>query len=341
MTYSHRFSIVLPVRNGGQYLQQCVASILAQTYPHFDLIVLDNASTDGSLQWVQALNDPRVMVYESARGLSIEENWGRILSVPKQTWMTMTGHDDVFDPNYLEVMSRLIDQHPDAGLYQTHFRLIDAQARLIRHCVPMPAVERADAFLSRRLIFQRDSFGTGYVFRSVDYEKAGGIPAYKKLMFADDALWIQLMLPSYKATASAECFAYRVHSQSTSYAPDWVSVYDALGNYQTLLFSLALRDSSVKRVVQAQWLEYLIFWYQWSYFSVRNLQDKARLQTVIQASVSKVIGELQELGGIDTGQFKRDVQRQVFSQIARCYWLGKRLWRWGERRVRSRWSEVR
>ena len=338
MSHPHRFSVVLPVRNGGQYLQQCVASILAQTYPHFDLIVLDNASTDGSLAWIRTLDDPRVRVYESAQSLNIEENWSRILSVPKQTWMTMTGHDDLFDPNYLDVMANLIDRHPDAGLYQAHFRLIDAQDQVIRHCVPMPESERADAFLSRRLAFQRDSFGTGYVFRSADYEKIGGIPAYKKLMFADDALWMQLMLPSYKATASEECFAYRVHAQSTSYAPDWASVYDALKHYQMLLFSLAQREVSVKGVLQAQWTEYLIFWYQWAYFSTQDAREQACLRVVIQTWGVEVSDALRKMGRQDANQFLSDVQRQVFSPVARYYWLGKRLWRWGIRRVRSGWA---
>ena len=43
-----QFSIFLPVRNGWPYVQQCVESILNQTYPHFELVILDNQSTDNT-----------------------------------------------------------------------------------------------------------------------------------------------------------------------------------------------------------------------------------------------------------------------------------------------------
>ena len=94
----------------------------------------------------------------------------------------------------------------------------------------------------------------------------------------------------------------------------------------------------MKGVLQAQWTEYLIFWYQWAYFSARDAQEKARLHEVIQAWVSEVGDALRTRDGQEEGRFARKVQRQVFSSVARFYWLGKRLWRWGVRRVRSGWA---
>ena len=50
-----KFSIILPVRNGGEYVKDCVRSILSQTVDEFDLIVLDNCSTDGTVEWINSL----------------------------------------------------------------------------------------------------------------------------------------------------------------------------------------------------------------------------------------------------------------------------------------------
>jgi glycosyltransferase involved in cell wall biosynthesis len=72
-----KFTIILPVRNGGKYAKECVNSILAQTLNDFNLTVLDNCSTDGTLQWITALNDERIIIHPSSNPLSIEENWGR------------------------------------------------------------------------------------------------------------------------------------------------------------------------------------------------------------------------------------------------------------------------
>ena len=59
-------------------------------------------------------------------------------------------------------------------------------------------------------------FGTGYVMRSDDYDRLGGIPAFEKLLFADDALCLLLMKKSWKAADPREALAVRIHTQSES-----------------------------------------------------------------------------------------------------------------------------
>ena len=66
-----QFSIFLPVRNGWPYVQECVESILNQTYPHFELVILDNQSTDNTTAWLQGITDPRVRLHASSESLSI------------------------------------------------------------------------------------------------------------------------------------------------------------------------------------------------------------------------------------------------------------------------------
>ena len=328
MSPIYRFTIFLPVRNGGKHFHQCVLSILAQTYRNFELVVLDNASTDGSLEWIRAIQDPRVSVYESTKPLSIEENWARIMAVPKNEFMTMTGHDDLFDPNYLEVMCRLIDSNPDAGLYQAHFRLIDADGKKIRSCVAMPAIEKADAFLTSRLSFRRDSFGTGYLFRSTDYERVGGIPGYKKLMFADDALWLRLMKDSYKATSVRECFSYRKHSQSTSGLPDWKLTHDALDDYLDLLGFMGEQDQQIGVALRKGLRGYMVYWYQWAYLSLRQNEEKENVARTIKASVLHVVNILIKLGVQDAVLFELEVRKYVFGYLSRYYLFADRLRTW-------------
>src|SRR4030095_13566809 len=103
-----KFSIILPVKNGGGYVKECVQSILNQTYTGFNLHILENCSTDGTAQWLQTLKDERIIVYPADKPLSREENWGRILEMAKNDYITMIGHDDLLDKNYLEVLNELI-----------------------------------------------------------------------------------------------------------------------------------------------------------------------------------------------------------------------------------------
>ncbi len=216
-----RFSIILPVRNGGEYIKLCVNCILAQSLQDFNLIVLDNCSTDGTKEWIDALQDSRIKLITADRPLTIEESWERIQYIEKNEFITMIGHDDILLENYLQTMQQLIADHPDASLYQTHFTYIDSQGNNIRTCKPMAARENAADFLKQFLTSAVDIMGTGFMMRAADYDALGGIPVqYPNLLFADMELWLRLTMKGYKAVSRDYCFQYRIHQSTTKTTPD-------------------------------------------------------------------------------------------------------------------------
>jgi hypothetical protein len=246
---SRMFSIILPVRNGGGYLRVCAESILAQTHRDFDVAVLDNRGAVAEIEWIRRLGDSRFRIIPAAGDLSIEDNWRRTLEIPKSEFMTFVGADDLLDPHFLHVMNGLISRFPDAALYHAHFRLIDENGARIRRCLPMATRETAADFLAARLARFRDSFGTGYVMRARDYDAVGGMPGYRQLLYADDALWLTLMRGAWKATAAEECFAYRVHSESASGGWNPVPRLAALEAYAAFLGGLRQSDPACAEVL--------------------------------------------------------------------------------------------
>lgn len=259
-----KFSVLLPVRNGWPYVQECVESILAQTYPHFELIVLDNQSTDQTVAWLKARNDPRIRIETSAAPLSIVDSWARIKHVAKQEFMTAIGHDDMFDPDFLETVSALIQRHPESALYQTGARLINSEGRTIRSCMAVPEVETAAQYLTARFTFQRDMFGTGFVMRSVDYDRVGGIPAFEKLFFADDALWLSLIGAATKACDPGEHFSVRVHakSESASLPSVWSSLLTGLGQFSGFLDGFAQGHADARAVCLALCPDFMLTYHR-------------------------------------------------------------------------------
>src|SRR4028118_1973925 len=119
-----RYTIVLPVRNGGVHLRQCVSSVLAQSVDDFELAVLENCSSDGTAEWLAGVDDSRIRVYPASTPLTIEQNWARAVNIPKNEFVTFLGHDDLLDSDYLEVISTVIAENPDAALYHAHFRFV-------------------------------------------------------------------------------------------------------------------------------------------------------------------------------------------------------------------------
>jgi len=239
----------LPVKNGGEYVKECVNSLLLQSYGNYNIIILDNCSTDGTGEWIKLLNSPKIIYYGADRDLTIEQNWARIKAVPKNEYMTMIGHDDLLHYSYLQQMDDLIEKHPAASLYQVHFDYIDENGKFIRDCLPMKEVQFAHEFLADQMKRQIDSTGTGYMMRSSDFDEMGGMPSdYPNLIFSDYQLWITLMLLGYKATSSKRCFSYRIH-QSVSRITSGVAYQEAFFKYCAFLSDLAGKNSKVHEII--------------------------------------------------------------------------------------------
>lgn len=229
------FSVVIPVRNGGKYISAAVESILKQTYQRFNIIVLENCSTDDTVSLIAAFGDPRISIFPAPAPLSIEDNWQRILDLDLAEYLTILSHDDLLYPDFLQEIADLIDANPQASLYGAHFHLIDERGNVIRPCQPMPYEETAESFLRARHRFKRDTFGTGYVARSADYKKVGGLPPFPMLLYADDIAWYRLANLSSKVCSPKYLFAYRRHPQSASQLVDLLSLYQASKQYLAFL----------------------------------------------------------------------------------------------------------
>ncbi len=254
-----KYSIILPVRNGGHYLKTCVASILSQTYTGFNFIILDNCSTDGTLEWLYALKDERIKIIVSDKPLTIEESWGRIKNIEKNEFITLIGHDDILYPDFLSVIDKLATAYPQASLYHTHFNFIDAKGKIIRACKPMQQQMSGYDFLKNFLTNSIDAMGTGYVMRAKDYDALRGIPVhYPNLLFADFELWLNLSLKSYAVVAAKNCFAFRVHKSTTGTSED-KKLHRALEIFTNFLHTLQLQDLKAKHIIDEFGSEFLLF----------------------------------------------------------------------------------
>jgi glycosyltransferase involved in cell wall biosynthesis len=213
-----KYSFIVPTFNSERWIQTCINSILAQTYTGFDIVVLDSGSTDGTLQWIEALGDRRIRIYPVEKRLNIVENWSRIVSIPRNEFMTIMGHDDILYPGYLATINKLVEDFPDAGLYQTHFNFIDGQGKLIRPGVVMKnritAIELLEGVLQNSI----EITATGFMVRSAQYDSIGGIPPYSNLLYADIELWIRMILGNYLVVSPDNCFEFRLHIGNTSKA---------------------------------------------------------------------------------------------------------------------------
>ena len=123
----------------------------------------------------------------------------------------------------------------------------------------MAEIQTADEFLACEFTQTLDSMGTGYMMRSKDYDAAGGIPTdYPKLIFADYALWVKLILLSYKATTPKTAFSYRIHN-NISKQTNGEDYQRAFGKYVYFLADLRKRNEKVAAVLDQYGKQMLLY----------------------------------------------------------------------------------
>jgi glycosyltransferase involved in cell wall biosynthesis len=124
-------TIGLPVFNGERTLARALDSLLAQDCDHLNLIVCDNASTDGTVEIATdyAGRDPRVRVVRNPSNVGLVGNFNRVFALSNTTYFKWATHDDVVDHEYLSVCMDAFDAHPSAVLSSTAVVVHDVEGR--------------------------------------------------------------------------------------------------------------------------------------------------------------------------------------------------------------------
>jgi hypothetical protein len=111
-------SVILSVRNGGSDLPLALGTILKQSFTDFELIAIDNGSTDETCCYLDSISDPRVRVFHQAdAGLAAALNRG--ISLARGRYIARQDHDDLADPRRIARQVEFLDAHPDHALVGT------------------------------------------------------------------------------------------------------------------------------------------------------------------------------------------------------------------------------
>lgn len=107
-----RVSVILPVYNGEKYLTQAIDSVLSQTFTDFELLLLNDGSTDGSETIVQSYNDERIVYVKNERNSGLIFTLNKGIERARGEYIVRMDADDICFPERLDVQSRWLDEHP-------------------------------------------------------------------------------------------------------------------------------------------------------------------------------------------------------------------------------------
>lgn len=121
---SPQFTVLMPVYNAGRHLRQAVTDVLRQTFRDFELLVVDDGSTDDSLAVVRGFDDPRVRILELGKNRGLVGALNAGLAEARGQWIARQDADDRCHQDRLEQQSRILGMNPEAVLIYSRARLI-------------------------------------------------------------------------------------------------------------------------------------------------------------------------------------------------------------------------
>jgi len=132
---SPKISVLMSAYNNADYLSQSVNSILNQSFADFELILIDDASSDQSLKIIQdlAFSDSRIKILRNRENLGLTKSLNQGLKIAAGEYIARQDADDLSRPERLAIQCQYLEKHPEIFLCGTSAMLIDEQGEIIGH----------------------------------------------------------------------------------------------------------------------------------------------------------------------------------------------------------------
>lgn len=222
MSDAPRVSVCIPVYNGEKYIGAAVESVLGQAYADFEVVVVDNCSTDRTAAIVEGFADAdeRIRLLRNEANIGAEGNWNRSVEEARGEYVKLLCADDMLRPQCLEKQVAALDAHPDAAFVTGHRDIVDADGTvLLAGRGPRRHGEIAsDEALRMTVRSGTNPFGEPgtVLMRASAREKAGGFNGDRPWLL-DIEFWSRLMEHGTVVVLPDTVAAFRVSQDQWSY----------------------------------------------------------------------------------------------------------------------------
>jgi len=205
-------SVIMPVRNGAEWLPEAVASVRSQDFGDFELLIVDDGSDDGTAPMLSAFAavDPRIRVlHQAPQGIVAALN--NAIAAARAPYLARLDADDRAKPDRLGKQLAFMEAHKEIGLLGSHAEEIDAAGKIIGRLAPPTDGARLAQVLSRTNPFIHSSV----MMRTALVRRAGGYRAAFKAA-EDYDLWLRMAEAGGVANLADRLIQYRRHGSNLS-----------------------------------------------------------------------------------------------------------------------------
>lgn len=196
-------SIILPIYNGEKYMRLSIESVIKQTYKNWELLILDDCSTDNTANIAHeyVLKDSRIKYYKNEQNLRLPSNLNKGFSLSKGDYLTWTSDDNIYDQ---EAISRMVHslENSDAEFVYASCRIIDSEGNNIEYIMANNK--------GRKMIVGANPVGACFMYTRSVYETIGEYSS--QYILVEDFDYWQRIFAQYKITYISDIlYYYRCH----------------------------------------------------------------------------------------------------------------------------------
>jgi glycosyltransferase involved in cell wall biosynthesis len=203
-------SVAMPVYNSEKYLKQAIDSVLAQTCSDFELIIVNDGSSDRSKEIILSYADERILYLENEKNLGIVQARNRCVANSAGKYIAVLDNDDIALPFRLEAQVKFMEENTDYGICGSFYGIIDGEGKLIgRKILPV-----ADKEIRTYLLFDNCFCNSSVIIRS---------KLLKERLYADgldkiEDYYFLYMVSKFNKLANLPIFTtcYRIHGENVS-----------------------------------------------------------------------------------------------------------------------------
>ncbi len=199
-------SIILPCYNGEKFLSQAIESIINQTYQTWELIIINDCSTDNTLKIAKSFadKDKRIHVYTNEVNSKLPKSLNIGFSYAKGDYFTWTSDDNYYRPTAFEEMVAFLEKEQEAVMVCCDYEIIDDNDELIENVTVKPQPE---------IMLAYNACGACFLYRKKSAEQVGNYEE-QKFLVEDYNYWLRMGLIGEILPLHKNLYVYRKHRQS-------------------------------------------------------------------------------------------------------------------------------
>lgn len=238
--YVPKVSVCIPVRNGGEFLRLAVGSVLGQSCRDFEIIIVDNASTDGTVGWAEemAVNSDKIRLFKNEQNIGLVANFNECLKYAQGEYIKYLCADDLLKPLCLARMVKALDEDSSVSLVVGGRQIINEAGEEIG----LQRYSKIATKLHGQEVINRCLFGTNYIGEpsAVMFRKEAAKRGFREEFahFMDMEMWFHLLekgrmanLPEPLCVIRRHAAQMTVHSiRTAALVEDNVRLFEEYGN---------------------------------------------------------------------------------------------------------------